>query len=103
MSSEFTPRTITTDPVTLIEGHSKITLQLDQSGRIAPPAQKATVPRNQWHNRGHQWHQRKLRERISVLAAAWRLEISTVSVSQREVRQAAFRRHRKLSQRRHEN
>ena len=53
------------------------------------------MPRNQWHNRGHQWHQRKLRERISVLAAAWRLEISTVSVSQREVRLAAQRAQKK--------
>ena len=70
MSSEFTPRTITTDPVTRIEGHSKITLQLDQSGRPAPPAQNATVARNQWHNRGYQWHQRKLRECMSVRAAA---------------------------------
>ena len=36
-----------------------------------------------------------LRERISVLAAAWRLEISTVSVSQREVRLAAQRAQKK--------
>lgn len=35
MSSEFTPRTITIDPVTRIEGHAKITLHLDESGRIA--------------------------------------------------------------------
>ena len=36
MSSDFTPpRTITTDPVTRIEGYAKITLQLDQLGRIA--------------------------------------------------------------------
>jgi sulfatase maturation enzyme AslB (radical SAM superfamily) len=35
LSSEFTPRTITIDPVTRIEGHAKITLQLDESGRIA--------------------------------------------------------------------
>ena len=35
MNSEFTPRTITIDPVTRIEGHAKITLHLDQSGRIA--------------------------------------------------------------------
>ena len=103
MSSEFTPRTITTDPVTRIEGHSKITLQLDQSGRPAPPAQKATGPRNQWHNRGHQKHQFKLRECMSVRAAARQLEISAMPVSHREVRLAAFRRHRKLSKRRHEN
>ena len=35
MSSEFTPRTITIDPVTRIEGHAMITLHLDESGRIA--------------------------------------------------------------------
>ena len=35
MNSELTPRTITIDPVTRIEGHAKITLHLDESGRIA--------------------------------------------------------------------
>ena len=35
MNSEFTPRTITIDPVTRIEGHAKITLHLDEAGRVA--------------------------------------------------------------------
>ena len=35
VSSDPTPRTITIDPVTRIEGHAKITLHLDDLGRIA--------------------------------------------------------------------
>ena len=35
MNSEFTPRTITIDPVTRIEGNAKITLHLDEAGRVA--------------------------------------------------------------------
>ena len=35
MSSDPTTRTITIDPVTRIEGHAKITLHLDDAGRIA--------------------------------------------------------------------
>ena len=35
MSSDSTPRTITIDPVTRIEGHAKITLHLDDAGEIA--------------------------------------------------------------------
>ena len=47
------------------------------------------MPRNQWHNRGHQWHQRKLWECISVRAAPKQFEISAMPVSHREVRLAA--------------
>ena len=35
MGTDPTPRTITIDPVTRIEGHAKITLHLDDAGRIA--------------------------------------------------------------------
>jgi len=35
VSTDPTPRTITIDPVTRIEGHAKITLHLDDAGRIA--------------------------------------------------------------------
>ena len=35
MNPNPTPRTITIDPVTRIEGHAKITLHLDDAGEIA--------------------------------------------------------------------